>query len=583
MPHKLTALMLGISILALPAALSADVDVPSDFSSPLTDLAGWQSDGYAVEAVGGVEAAWSSGAQAQTLESPSLTVSEDLGIVYFTVAAQGAKGDYKFKLTVIDEADGSRRTLDNRTIEVKGGDQAVTLSRRVALKGYKGKAVRLALVNAGNPGSLGFKDVGVAPYLMDFQGAEALSTLVLTPDRNEVSLTMEASTPVSAKGVAATLELEGGPTLTATATNALSIGKLTKLQLTFPPIEGIDGRLPYAMSITPGYDGAPASKVTGELIMAEPEYPSTVLVEELTSLYCTWCPAGYAMLDYYNDKFDGRIIGSALHVDFVQADPMKMRQGDYLPQVEATLAEIAPSMSGAIPMFLVNRAQVCSPGKKDIPAMLEDMSLAQVAICRVDYDPEASAQVQVSYQTRVCYDADGCGLCAQAVVVENGLSDPEWAQTNGFSAYAMSMIEEQYGKDAAPYFEPFVGKAAYVTGLTFNEIARGAYPSMPGAPVEAGEWRAGEWRPGSLSFAMPDNVADWRNVDIILVLSQASTGEVVACTRLGAADFNKDVSGVQEEAVDARVPQGPFYDLLGRRVEHPSKGFYIYGGRKVLL
>lgn len=583
MSHKLTALMLGMSIFALPAGLSAGADVPGDFSSSLTDLAGWQSDGYAVEAVGGVEAAWSSGAQAQTLESPSLTVSEDLEIVYFTVAAQGAKGDYKFKLAVIDEADDSRRTLDNRTIEVKGGDEAVTLSRRVALKSYKGKTVRLALVNAGNPGNLGFKDVGVAPYLMDIKGADALSTLVLTPGRNEVSLTMEASTPVSAKGVTATLDLEGGPSLTATAANALSIGKLTKLQLTFPPIEGIEGSVPYAMTITPGYDGAPASKVTGEVIMAEPEYPSTVLVEELTSLYCTWCPAGYAMLDYYNDKFDGRIIGSALHVDFVQADPMKMRQGDYLPQVEATLAEIAPSMSGAIPMFLVNRTEVCSPGKKDIPAMLEARSLAEGAICRVDYDPETSSQVRVSYQARVCYDADGCGLCAQAVVVENGLSDPEWVQTNGFSSYAMPVVEEQYGKDAAPYFEPFVGKAAYVTGLTFNEIARGAYPSMPGAAIEADGWRAGEWRPGTLAFDMPDNVADWRNVDIILVLSQASTGEVVACSRLGATDFNKDMSGVPEETVDAHGPQGAVYDLLGRRVEHPSKGIYIRDGRKVLL
>lgn len=583
MSHKLKALILGISILALPAALSAAVEVPSDYSSSLTDLSGWQPGGYSVQTIGGVEAAWSSGEQAQTLESPSLTVSEDLEIIYFTVAAQGPKGDYKFKLVVIDEADGSSRTLDNRTIEVKGGDEAATLGRRVALKNYKGKNVRLGLVNAGNPGNLGFKDVGVTPYIMDIKGADALSTIVLTPQTSQLSLTLEASTPVAAKGVTATLDLEGGPSLTATATNALSIGKITKLQLTFPALEGVEGHLPYTMTITPDYDGAPASKATGEVIMVEPEYPSSVLVEELTSLFCTWCPAGYAMLDYYHDKFDGRIIGSALHVDFVKADPMKMRQGDYLPQVEATLAEIAPSLSGSIPMFLVNRTQVCSPGETDIPAMLEAKSLAQAAISRVDYDPAVSDQVNVSYQTRVCYDADNCGLCAQAIVVENGLSDPSWEQTNGFASYVMPIIEEKYGKDAAPYFEPFVGKASYVTGLTFNEIARGAYPSMPGAAINAGSWKAGVWNTGTLTFAMPEGVADWHNVDIILVLTQASSGEVVACTRLGADEFNQDISGITGIADEAPNPSDAYYDLLGRRVAHPGKGIYIHGGRKVVL
>ena len=37
------------------------------------------------------------------------------------------------------------------------------------------------------------------------------------------------------------------------------------------------------------------------------------------------------------------------------------------------------------------------------------------------------------------------------------------------------------------------------------------------------------------------------------------------------------------EGITADELDGPVYDLLGRRVSHPSKGFYIVNGKKVFV
>ena len=45
----------------------------------------------------------------------------------------------------------------------------------------------------------------------------------------------------------------------------------------------------------------------------------------------------------------------------------------------------------------------------------------------------------------------------------------------------------------------------------------------------------------------------------------------------------EDLSGIKTPVVSHEEENAPYYDLQGRKVEHPSKGIYIHGGKKVLV
>ena len=45
----------------------------------------------------------------------------------------------------------------------------------------------------------------------------------------------------------------------------------------------------------------------------------------------------------------------------------------------------------------------------------------------------------------------------------------------------------------------------------------------------------------------------------------------------------EDLSGIKTLVVSREEENAPYYDLQGRKVEHPSKGIYIHGGKKVLI
>lgn len=492
------------------------------------------------------------------LVSPEFEIPYDTEILCYNVAVDGPKGDYRYKVLVSESGSSMSdftRVLESRTISASGNGLTAT-ERRVSLKGLGGKRVRLAFVNTGNnAGMLGFADVFVAPYYISIPGEDAMSDMVITPDNSQVEMSLDICTPKQANGFNAVLSVDGFPDTEYIYDQSISIGRVTSVIFRFPAEYDFDGSRDYKITVSPNYEGAPLTELSGRIHMTEAIYPQTLLVEELTSTHCQACPAGFAFLEYWKEAFDGRagrplVVGSSIHVDFGYIDPMTMRNNSYKTDVEKMVASISPSISGSIPSMTFNRVLTSFVGDTDINEFLSRKSIYDTYISRVDYD-EDEGIVKVNYKTRVCYDAENVGLDASVILLENGLSGTEsvWSQTNGFANATLDMIAERYGDEVAPYFEPFAMKPTLVEGLVFNDIARGVYPSFKGEKI-AGAFTNGIFADNSISFDMPAEVSDWKQTAVVLVLTKSSTGEVAAVSRLSADEYNNDIAGLAIPSYD---------------------------------
>lgn len=553
--------------------------IPGDFFSDFAGegLDGWMVIGHEADPVAkyadtfadspfallhwsGGEAAFScsefaDGSQAdEWLITPEFEVTGDNMVLYYTVVTKGNTLNNKYSVMISEGGTekGDFKVLFNNVVKGENSGEGY-VARRHALKGYEGKSVRLAFVNTGNStGLLGFADMGVADYYLDVRNASNYENLIVSDPSQPMGMTVSLSTPVKCQGFTAMLKA-GDFESTYVSDKICNLTTMAVVDFNFP--EGFDftGHRDMSVTITPTYENAPASVLEGSVVVANPVFPKVVLIEEMTSTHCTYCPRGAAFLDYFTHKFDGsdgngKVIGVAIHNNMVQTDPMVITGNPYRTDLLAAF----PAIQGLLPNAIYNRTGTCDPSEVPAADLVKEKSVARGKILRADYDFSAGGEVTLNFDAEISYSVDDAAIDASVIVVENNVTGNSsgWEQSNAFAKAGPEQIISLYGEELLPYFEPYLGTSDPIFDMSYQEVARGVYPSFGGVALD-GVFTEMKPREFALSFDMPLSVADPHQTALILVLTSHSSGEVVGADIVHAADYNRDLTVGVEEVRDS--------------------------------
>lgn len=494
------------------------------------------------------------------LITPEFTVTEDEMVISYSY---GVIGDSQVatsnRLKLLSSTGGVEKsdftsTLLLSDLRIKSSDNLSTGQLRYVLKNKKGEKMRLAFVNEGNTtGVIAIADINITPFVFRLNAASSYSSLLLDPSEPTLKMQMNISTPVTATGYTAVLRTASGfETKYEEPIKKFNLNNFSAISFTFPDEIQMQGNSEdYTITFTPNYDGVIPAVIEGTLIRAERKYPMVAVVEELTGSWCGWCPGGIAMLDYWTNLYNGdrgtRVLGIAIH----SADPMTISYDDAYIRGYVKQASKVGMETSAPPSIVVNRAGGSAPLQWDMASVMDKKAYATLSITDNATLGEAGDDVTVDFDFTTSFSAEYPGLAIAAVVRENNLKgdDADWAQNNYFASYTLEQISDNYGEDVAPYFERFVSQSSGeipAGQMVFQEVARGIYPSFEGQNI-TGAVEDGVANHQQITFPLPDNIADIKNAEVMILLLKQSNGEILAADVMPI--------NVKDNAVDSAVAE----------------------------
>lgn len=514
----------------------------------------------------------------QWLISPEIEIPEENMSLYFTTGFYNNKGSFgsgKAPIAVYVSETGNAKEDFGET-PIYTYNLSPSTANTIALKnfiipmnGYKGKKVHLAFVQRGKScGPVGFTNIGLGQYFCEFDDSNTPS-VGLKGEKITISNNIGMKTPVACASVNAVLEINGEKVAEKDIAKNLGTTSVSQqyVNVSFDNVyEMKDESLNYKLLITPQFEGAITSTFEGTIGYPVTNYPNNCVVEEVTATGCQACPAGTASMNYYAENYPaghptrGRFIGIAIHGLINYFDPMSEGVSAYLSQaLDKTASTTYPganfnrstigmypwsssSMNREILSRSYNKAEVVSVTVPDVEST-EDMY---------------GRKVVVKYNVYSAYDAESRNLSASVVMIENDVKGYEsgYTQTNGFYNRTSDYITSNYGQFLVPYMTDYLagGSLGYsmipFDKMVYNHVARGIFPSYAGEPIK-GAWTADEPRELEISFELPDNVMEWKNTEVIILITDDSKdGKIVASDILDAKDFKIGDSAVNSVADD---------------------------------
>ncbi len=516
--------------------------------SAFQDYFGTDGEGpaYRVFSIGSTKAAWScstfkyAATADEWLVTPPIHIGSDAEILQLKAVSAGAFATNRYRVLISEEGqdrDSFRPTpLLNTTLT--GWDTEVrSKDSYIALNGYTGKDVCFAFVNRSeDAGLLGFTDIAIAPYIVEV----ANLTPSVLPAGSNVDIVLNANfrTPVDVSGLKAELTYNGH-TVTTQYEQPINING-TRIAVTFENITVPEGGLTYSVTLTPMFEGAEPTVVTGDIGTPVTSYPAVAVIEEFTGTWCTYCPRGAAFMNYYTDHYNGldgkiKAVGIALHTT---DDPMLMDNDSYLTD--------AYDISGAsgYPSAFFNRMQSGDPSDEYIVKnVAATRSNSKITIESVDYTQDG--EMTVNYQIENSYSKSDMNQRVAIVMIENDVrgDSPAYNQTNGLAGVSQGTVEATYGADLWPYFRFYSEHKNIIpyTEMVYNHVARGIWPNYYGQllndPCEA-EIAVHK----TMSISMPSQVLNPTNTAVIAMLLDGDTGYVLSADEMEAEHYN--TSGV---------------------------------------
>ena len=506
------------------------------------------------------------------LVSPEIDIPYDNAALLFTACAYSdlsqsmGVGLNNFKVLVSDSGtDKEDFTEVVMETGLRGSTTSYMATKKLVapINGHKGKKIHLAFVTTGaGVGLTGFANLHMGQYILE---ADNYTTEVADLGESiDIDVNIGMKTPVECGYVDAVLCVDGK-----TVREEAFSGKfgnsstyiLVMKHMLFDDAFTLDSENPveYTLTLTPRFDGAEPSVISGWLSTPGAVYPKNVVVEELTATGCGYCPRGTAALEYYKatypgDAETGKAIPIAIHGYMSYYDPMSQGVENYLAEVQKL------NGTSALPAATFNRSsRGLDPSyTQEMKRQMAEYSYNTASIVEVSAPEGFESQpvkLNVRFNVRNGYNATDRPLNASLVMVENDVqgNNSGYNQTNYFAEYTAQEAASQVGSDLAPYIIPFMRGGDYgypsvpATLIKYQHVARGIFPDFYGSAL-AGAWEADVPQEFELSFEIPATVNDINNTEIILLVTEPSTQAIVASDIMEASRFTgSGVKGVSAE------------------------------------
>ena len=277
-----------------------------------------------------------------------------------------------------------------------------------------------------------------------------------------------------------------------------------------------------------------------------------MVLEESTGTTCGWCPRGIVGISKLMEVADkGTFIPIAVHT----ADEM------FMMKYQGFSSFCGGMQPASVPNRDKGRFGVIDPSYENLLPIYEFVKpYKSWAAIEITSKKPKGKQLEVTAQVTPAIDLSG-KYAMIYVLTEDGIGP--YYQMNFFSPmFANGQILEWW--DEQPN----------VVNWTYDHVARGL-SDYEGTALPT-KMSAGQSYPLTATLTLHDE-CNLDHCQVIAMVLNQTTGCIENATTLG---YNEQSS---LEELDAPEAPGLWYDLLGRRVAHPTHGIYIVGGRKIKI
>ena len=385
------------------------------------------------------------------------------------------------------------------------------------LSAYEGQRVRIAFVNVSLDSEiLAIDDINVS-------GLKGLSEILVNPGEYHVGselfkiggpITAYSQQPVNTLSVDCKVDSR---TLHAEY-SGLNLGYHESFDFVLP--EEIKAKYGETVDFTVSatVNGLPYDAMDRSTMVLSFVPKRGVVVEEATGMWCGYCPKGIVAMETLEKKYPDTFIGLAVHVDDAMAiDEYKTFS---FPDGAPT-AWVDRSIYCPTPMY-----PITENGVKTYTTLMGGLESVFLEVLNKQALAEISLEVAVKARSieidaSTCYpiDIDNADYRMAFAVTEDNVWKDGYYQANNMAG----AVEVIGGFENRP--------AMIVSDLKFNHVVRAIYNGVDGIEGSVpAEIKAGEVYSGSYSFGLPRNILNVRNIKVVGMIIDRSTGKILNAT-----------------------------------------------------
>lgn len=408
-----------------------------------------------------------------------------------------------------------------------------------SLAEYAGKNIYIAFVNENENQSMIFLDNLKVYYKGDFNFATNVESTQVNKESTDVGVIVKVTSDKTYNTINATLTSEDGSfKSTYTDTPSKPITSAENYSFTFPdklPLT-VGKQNKYTVSIS--LDGTVYSQ-TNTISNLAFETTKHVVIEESTGQRCPNCPQGILSFEYMEGIYGEQIIPIAIHANVVGNDVFAYdAYNNYFgigAQPTGVVNRIdtlyAPMYRDGNMVYHLETEQGNETFADIAKRELSSYAIADVNIDKAVYDT-SSKNVQISGTVNYALDMNSLNHNIAFVVLEDNL---------------VGRQENNHYASDEPIFGEFGKGGKYGTAtpeITFVDVARKVpndnFAGESGfIPVSV---TAGQPVAFNKVFTLPENVTNWDNAKVVVMLIDANTERVLNAARLkmsaGTAGIN---------------------------------------------
>lgn len=381
-----------------------------------------------------------------------------------------------------------------------------------------------------------------------------------TGKNNQISLALRSRTPKLVKKVTFDWDIDGKRQGQQTVETAMLANHEDIVHIDLPT--DLSGRHHTVTVSVASIDGVPdeipanSRCVTAYTSSSTKFFPRKIVMEEATDTQGGWCPKGIVTINMMTERYPDNFIAIAIHDDEAMR-PINDSYNDFLDIVNQ------------YPNAYINRNYWIDPSLFNIND-IKDKGEAQITAKAYLTDEN---KVRVETETEFGFNDDGSTEYSIAYVLTEDNVGP-YQQANYYSN-----PEAEHNPD--DFMDWWVHQSSFVETI-YNNVARAIYDDYNGVKgLLPNEIKEGQKYSGKYEFTLPDNIQDKANLNVVTLLIDGTTGEIMNADRTPI----KDPSGIHSVDTDKKLFD--VYNIMGMKVRSKVSslkglpaGIYIVNGTK---
>lgn len=412
-----------------------------------------------------------------------------------------------------------------------------------SLAEYAGKNIYIAFVNENENQSMIFLDNLKVYYKGDFNFVPNVESTQVNKESTNVGVIVKVISDKTYNTINATLTSEDGSfKSTYTDTPSKPISSAENYSFTFPdklPLT-VGAQNKYTISLDLGGTVYSQTNTISNLAF---ETTKHVVLEESTGQQCQSCPQGVLAIENLEKIYGEQIIPIAIHSSIIGTDQFAYENyNTYFGITAQPMGLVNRIDTLYAPMYVDGSGQYHFDSPEGNNTFYDvaqrefgDYAIADVSIDKAIYDA-TSKNVQITGNVNYALNMNSLNHNIAFVVLEDGLTGP---QKNNL------YVSDQ------PIFGEFGANGEYNSSMvviTFNDVARKVpndnFAGESGfIPVSV---TAGQPVAFNKVFSLPENVTNWDNAKVVVMLLDANTERVLNAARM---KFAAGTAGINDAIV----------------------------------